>query len=66
MLPACEGLDALLSVELAHQRGLKVWVYTINDSELANRLLDMGVDGIITNNTSLIWKTVALRAMAAL
>jgi glycerophosphoryl diester phosphodiesterase len=46
---------------LAHQRGLKVWVYTINDPDLANRLLDMGVDGIITNNTSLIWRTIALR-----
>ena len=50
------------AVELAHQRGLKVWVYTINDPALANELLDMGVDGIITNNTSLIWKTIATRA----
>jgi glycerophosphoryl diester phosphodiesterase len=49
------------SVELAHQRGLKVWVYTIDDPDLANRLLNMGVDGIITNNTSLIWRTIALR-----
>jgi glycerophosphoryl diester phosphodiesterase len=54
------------AVALAHQRGLKVWVYTINDPELANRLLDMGVDGIITNNTSLIWRTLALRAAGAL
>ena len=44
------------AVQLAHQRGLKVWVYTINDPDLANKLLDMGVDGIITNNTSLIWQ----------
>jgi glycerophosphoryl diester phosphodiesterase len=51
------------AVQLAHQRGLKVWIYTINDPELANGLLDMGVDGLITNNTSLMWKTVALRAM---
>jgi glycerophosphoryl diester phosphodiesterase len=49
------------SVQLAHERGLKVWIYTINDSALANRLLDMVVDGLITNNTSLIWKTLALR-----
>jgi len=49
------------AVALAHQRGLKVWVYTINDPELANKLLDMGVDGLITNNTSLIWRTIALR-----
>ena len=49
------------TVQLAHQRGLKVWVYTIDDPAQANELLDMGVDGIITNNTSLIWKTIALR-----
>jgi len=49
------------AVKLAHERGLKVWVYTINDPELANKLLDMGVDGLITNNTSLIWRTIALR-----
>jgi glycerophosphoryl diester phosphodiesterase len=53
------------AVQLAHQRGLKVWVYTINDPAQANHLLDMGVDGIITNNTSLIWKTIALRGQMA-
>lgn len=49
------------AVTLAHERGLKVWVYTINDAALANKVLDMGVDGIITNNTSLIWRALALR-----
>jgi glycerophosphoryl diester phosphodiesterase len=53
------------AVQLAHQRGLRVWVYTINDPALANKLLDMGVDGLITNNTSLIWRTLALRAQQA-
>ena len=51
------------AVQLAHQRGLKVWVYTINDPAVANKLLDMGVDGLITNNTSLIWKTIAIRGL---
>jgi glycerophosphoryl diester phosphodiesterase len=51
------------SVALAHQRGLKVWIYTINDPAAANHLLDLGVDGLITNNTSLMWRTVALRAL---
>jgi len=46
----------------AHRRGLKVWVYTIDDPALANALLDLGVDGIITNNPGLLWKTLALRA----
>jgi glycerophosphoryl diester phosphodiesterase len=49
------------AVRLAHLRGLKVWVYTINDPAAANKLLDLGVDGLITNNTSQMWKTVALR-----
>lgn len=49
------------AVKLAHQRGLKVWVYTINEPALAEALLDMGVDGLITNNPSLIWRTMALR-----
>jgi glycerophosphoryl diester phosphodiesterase len=49
------------AVEDAHKKGLKVWVYTIDDPAAANRLLDMGVDGIISNNCSIIWKTLALR-----
>ena len=50
------------AVQLAHQRGLKVWVYTINEVDPATKLLEMGVDGIITNNPSLIWRAIALRA----
>lgn len=49
------------AVEQAHARGLKVWVYTINDPALADELLNMGVDGIITDNPALIWRTLALR-----
>lgn len=51
------------TVKAAHVRGLKVWVYTINDAALAGQLLDMGVDGIITDNPALIWRTMALRAL---
>ena len=49
------------AIDYAHGKGLKVWVYTINEPEIANRLLDAGVDGIITDNPALIWKTIALR-----
>ena len=52
------------AVDYAHQKGLKVWVYTINDAPLANALLDMGVDGIITDNTAAIWRVLALRQAA--
>lgn len=51
------------TVAAAHARGLKVWVYTINDPVLAGQLLDMGVDGLITDNPALIWRTLALRAL---
>ena len=52
------------TVAYAHRKNLKVWVYTINDPAEAERLLDLGVDGIITNNTGLIWRTIALRNAA--
>lgn len=52
-------------IERAHQLGMKVWCYTIDDEADANELLHLGVDGIITNNPSLIWRTLALRAEAA-
>jgi len=50
------------AVHLAHNRGLRVWVYTINTQRRAKRLLNMGVDGIISDNPSLIWRTIALRS----
>ena len=49
------------SVRLAHERGFKVWIYTVNDSALTNRLLDRGVDGIITDNAARMFRTLALR-----
>lgn len=49
------------AVELAHAQGLKVWVYTINNAAQANDLLDIGVDGLITNKVSLIREAMALR-----
>jgi glycerophosphoryl diester phosphodiesterase len=51
------------AVALAHAQGVKVWIYTIDDPADANRLLDWGVDGIISNNPALIWKTLALRGL---
>jgi glycerophosphoryl diester phosphodiesterase len=54
------------AVAYAHRQKLKIFIYTIDDPAEANRLLDLGVDGIITNNTSLIWRTIALRRGNAL
>jgi len=50
------------AIQLAHQRGLSVWVYTVNTERRANRLLKMGADGLISDNPSLIWRTIALRS----
>jgi len=36
-------------VAAAHARGMRVWVYTVNDAEQAAELARMGVDGIITD-----------------
>lgn len=52
------GRDA---VAYAHSRGLKVWTYTINDPAVANELLDLGVDGLISDNPAQTWRTLALR-----
>lgn len=47
------------AVKSAHERGLKVWIYTIDDIATARPLLAMGVDGIISNNPAMIWKALA-------
>jgi len=49
------------AVQDAHAKGLKVWVYTIDDPALMRQLVDTGVDGIITNNPGLAWRTFAER-----
>ena len=36
-------------IEAAHERNLKVHVWTINQPEDMKRLLDLGVDGIMTD-----------------
>ena len=41
-------------VELAHEYDLRVHPWTVNDGEIMNRLIDMGVDGIITDDIQLL------------
>lgn len=52
------------SVAEAHRRGLRVWIYTINEASVANQLLDLGVDGMITDNPAQLWRTLALRGVS--
>jgi glycerophosphoryl diester phosphodiesterase len=49
------------AVESAHERGLKVWVYTVDNPRNAKRLLARGVDGLITNRVELIQRRVQQR-----
>ncbi len=45
-------------IQAAHDGGLKVWVYTIDDPKKARALVALGVDGIITNRPALIRQTL--------
>ncbi len=50
------------TVAMAHRFGIKVHVWTIDDEAEMRRLLDLGVDGIVTNRTDLLAKILAGRA----
>lgn len=54
------------AVSYAHQQGMKVWAYTINDPVVAVAMLDLGADGIITDNPSIIWRAMAIRNSSAI
>ena len=41
-------------VDTAHKRGLVVHVWTIDDEPTMTRLLEMGVDGIVTDRPRLL------------
>jgi glycerophosphoryl diester phosphodiesterase len=43
-------------VRAAHERNIRVDVWTIDEPEEMNRMLDMGVDGIITDRPDLLMK----------
>jgi len=51
-------------IDAIHRRGLKVWVYTVNDPARAKELLDDGIDGIITDVPGVMLKTVAMHRQA--
>ncbi len=45
-------------VDAAHYHGVKVHVWTVNDAETMRRLLDIGVDGIITDRPDVALQVV--------
>lgn len=42
------------SIQRAKQKGLRVWAYTVNDSDRAKELIEAGIDGIITDRPAAI------------
>ena len=51
------------SVALAHELGLEVKVWTVNDSQQMHALMDMGVDGIITDYPDRLLEVLKQRGM---
>ncbi|HUG09448.1 MAG TPA: glycerophosphodiester phosphodiesterase family protein [Opitutaceae bacterium] len=51
-----------VSIAAAHARGMRVWVYTVNDPGEAVGLAEIGVDGIITDNPEPIGHALERRA----
>ena len=49
------------SVAYAHKRGLQVHVWTINDESTMHELLDLGVDGLMTDDCALLKKVLQAR-----
>lgn len=48
----------------AHQRGIHVQVWTVNDTDHMQRLLDWGVDGLMTDRPSLLNDVMARQQRA--
>ena len=42
-----------ITVKKAHDKGMKIWTWTVNDLYEMRQLIDMGVDGIITDYPNL-------------
>ena len=55
--PACEDVTPAL-VKAAHERDQKVFTYTVNQEQDMQRLFEMGVDGIFTDDPALALQVV--------
>ncbi|MGW0756553.1 glycerophosphodiester phosphodiesterase [Streptomyces sp. NPDC002814] len=50
-------------IRTAHARGLQVHVWTINEADAMHRLLDLGVDGIVTDHIDTLRKVMEDRGL---
>jgi glycerophosphoryl diester phosphodiesterase len=48
-------------IAVAHDRGLQVHAWTVNETEGMERLLDLGVDGIVTDRPTALIEVLAAR-----
>lgn len=48
-------------IAAAHERGLKIWCYTVDDPDRARELAAGGIDGVITNRPAEIRRALAPR-----
>lgn len=62
--PHAESVDAAL-VQAAHRRGLRVQPWTVNDPAAMDRLVSLGVDGLITDAPDLAVAATRRVALAA-
>lgn len=51
------------SIELVHRAGKKIHVWTVDDDSTMHRLIDWGVDGIITDRPELLKAVLRMRGM---
>ena len=52
-------------VEAAHRAGKKVHIWTVDDSEIMERLIDAGVDGIFTDRIDTLKDVLTQRGLWA-
>lgn len=50
-------------IELAHRLGKKVHAFVVNDPKEIEMCLEMGIDGIITDRTDLMWEAMTARGL---
>ena len=48
-------------IHRAHKRGMKIYVWTVNDPVQMSVMMSRGVDGIITDDPALVRRVIELR-----